>query len=69
MLCATRRRVSLPGCPARSHVVIEDDLDVLLRHRPLSIAPWSPGHQRHGSQEKSGSYRLALPPLEVPVPT
>jgi hypothetical protein len=45
-------------------------LDVLLRHRPLSIAPRSPGEQRHGFQEKSGSYRVpALPPLEVPVPT
>jgi hypothetical protein len=27
------------------------------------------GCQRHGTQEKSGSYRLALPRLEVPVPT
>jgi hypothetical protein len=25
--------------------------------------------QCHGAQEKSGSYRLVLPPLEVPVPT
>jgi hypothetical protein len=25
--------------------------------------------ERQPSQEKSGSYRLALPPLEVPVPT
>jgi hypothetical protein len=24
-----------------------------------SVSPWSPGHQRHGFQEKSGSYRLA----------
>jgi hypothetical protein len=41
-------------------------LDVLLRHRPLSIALCSAGCQRHGTQEKSGSYRM-LPRLEVSV--
>lgn len=32
-----------------------------------SIASRRP--EGHGSQEKSGSYRLPLPPLDVPVPT
>jgi hypothetical protein len=32
-----------------------------------SIASRRP--EGHGSQEKSGSYPLPLPPLDVPVPT
>jgi hypothetical protein len=42
--------------------------DVLLRHRSLSIAPWSPGHQRHGFQEPFPVFdNLAMPPLLVEI--
>jgi hypothetical protein len=53
------------GARKRGH----GNIEVLPGHRPRSIALCSAGCQRHGTQQKSGSYRLALPPLKVPVPT
>ena len=45
-------------------------LDVLLRHRPLSIPFWPCEPPRHGFHESFPFFgRLALPPLEVPVST
>jgi hypothetical protein len=45
-------------------------LDVLLRHRPRSIAPSSADHQRHDCQEPFPVFeRLALPPLTVTTRT
>jgi hypothetical protein len=45
-----------------------EGLDVLLRHRPRSIAPRSPGEQRHGFQEPFPVFKnLALPALRVQV--
>jgi hypothetical protein len=44
-------------------------LDALLRHRPFSIAPWSPGHQDRRFQEllQFPSGCLALPPLTIGI--
>jgi hypothetical protein len=46
-----------------------DQRDVLLRHRPLSISSAGVSERQPFNESFPVFERLALPPLEVPVPT